>query len=46
MNSLLDGFQNAVEGDDSPANRLIQGKLVKFTKPPAIREEIDDEINF
>jgi hypothetical protein len=31
MNSLLDGFQNAAEGVDSAANRLIQGQLVKFT---------------
>src|SRR5215831_14691902 len=32
--SLLDGFEgfnDAVEGVDSPANRLIQGQLVKFT---------------
>jgi len=31
---LLDGFQgfeDTVEGADSPANRLIQGQLVKFT---------------
>ena len=30
----LDGFwafEDATEGDDSPANRLIQGQLVKFT---------------
>lgn len=30
----LDGFwafEDAVEGEDSPANRLIQGELVKFT---------------
>jgi hypothetical protein len=31
MNLQHDGFQDAVEGVDSPANRLIQGQLVKFT---------------
>jgi hypothetical protein len=31
MNSLVDGFQYAVEGCESAASRLIQGQLVKFT---------------
>jgi hypothetical protein len=31
MNSLLDGFQDGVEGCDFTANRLIQGQLVKFS---------------
>jgi hypothetical protein len=29
--SVVDGFEDPVEGVDSPANRLIQGELVKFT---------------
>jgi hypothetical protein len=48
---LLDGFQgfeDAVEGADSPANRLIQGQLVKFTNQSTYvaggGEELSDKV--
>ena len=50
---LLDGFQgfeDAVEGADFPANRLIQGQLVKFTNQSTYvtggGEELPDKVEF
>jgi hypothetical protein len=44
---LLDGFQgfeDAVEGADSPANRLIQGQLVKFTNQSTFVTDGSEEL--